>query len=323
MGSMRCGRCRRLFDLAVSSIAVVVAVRRLNCRAWAGGLPGSGLLWWFAVRWTIGRSRLRHRSKTERRECPGIGLRIARAARSSSILNGGVRAFRHAVPVTFAIGVFVVAMVLANTVFASIMSAGGWFCQNGGHVKPIAVGEREVISLETNVGCQSTHVYFEPGATYRVEAENLGDNVRTYDGQVAGLWSDWKAGWQTQLVIMLRRYPTVPWYRPIVRVGKVGGKEYILNRSATLFDVIHTKGLDGNGKPTSWEYKVPLIHEIKMDGKPRPKTAELFVFVNDAVIGLPGVWDIFYRQNTGHGKLIITKTADAPEKEEADELAKQ
>ena len=210
------------------------------------------------------------------------------------------------------------AMVLLNTFVASMMSVGGWFCQNGGYVKPI--GESEVIFFKTDVGCQSTNVYFEPGATYRVEAENWFDNVHTVSlpdgGEVAGLWSDWKAGWQTQLAIMFRRYPTVPWYRPIVRVGKVGTNEHVLDRSATLFDVIHTKGVDSNGKSASWEYKVPLIAEIKMDDNPRPDTYELFVFVNDAVIGFPGIWDIFYWQNTGHGKLIITKIADAPKKGE-------
>jgi uncharacterized protein (DUF2235 family) len=278
----------------------------------AVGLLVSSLICASAVTWIISGWRLRHQSEAERRECPGIALRIARAAQSAPILNG-VRAFSRAVPATFAIGVVVSTMMLLNAFFASIMSTGGWFCRTGGHVKP--VGEKEVISFETNVGCQSTNVYLEPGATYHVEAENLVDNVRTDDGQVAGLWSDWKAGWQTQLAIMLRRYPTVPWYRPIVRVGKVGTEEHVLGRSATLFDVFHTKGIDDNGKPASWEYKVPLIAEIRMDDNPRPNTThELFVFVNDAVIGFPGVWDIFYRQNTGHGKLIITKTADAPEK---------
>src|SRR5262245_45952097 len=109
---------------------------------------------------------------------PGIALRIARAARSSPILNS-VRAFRQAVPATFAIGVFVVAVVLLNALGASIMSAGGWFCQNAGYVSPIEVGESVEFRFKTGIGCESTRVYLEPGATYRVEAENLFANART------------------------------------------------------------------------------------------------------------------------------------------------
>jgi len=290
-----------LDDLIVGPTAVALLVSGLICAS--------------AVTWTIGGWRLRHQCETERRECPGIALRIARAARSSPILNS-VRAFRQAVPATFAIGVFVVAVVLLNALGASIMSAGGWFCQNAGYVSPIEVGESVEFRFKTGIGCESTRVYLEPGATYRVEAENLFANVRTVslsDGRKSGLWSDWKAGWRTQLAIMLRRYPTVPWYRPIVRVGKFGGKEYVLDRTDTLFDVIHTYGADGNGNPM-WEYKVPLTAVIRMEDNLQPDTYELFVFVNDAVIGFPGVWDIFYRRNTWVGTLTVTRIADAPEK---------
>ena len=37
------------------------------------------------------------------------------------------------------------------------------------------------------------------------------------------------------------------------------------------------------------------------------RKGELFVFVNDAVIGLPGLYDVFYRNNAGSGKLTVTR----------------
>jgi hypothetical protein len=34
----------------------------------------------------------------------------------------------------------------------------------------------------------------------------------------------------------------------------------------------------------------------------------LFIFVNDAVIGLPGLYDRFYRNNEGTARITVTRT---------------
>ena len=40
---------------------------------------------------------------------------------------------------------------------------------------------------------------------------------------------------------------------------------------------------------------------------PTTLDGELFIFVNDAVIGIPGLYDFFYRNNGGSGKLTLTR----------------
>ena len=37
------------------------------------------------------------------------------------------------------------------------------------------------------------------------------------------------------------------------------------------------------------------------------RDGELFIFVNDAVIGIPGLYDLFYRNNKGAAQLTVTR----------------
>jgi hypothetical protein len=40
---------------------------------------------------------------------------------------------------------------------------------------------------------------------------------------------------------------------------------------------------------------------------PATRDGELFLFVNDAVIGIPGLYDFFYRDNSGSTKVKIER----------------
>ena len=37
------------------------------------------------------------------------------------------------------------------------------------------------------------------------------------------------------------------------------------------------------------------------------RDGELFIFVNDAVIGIPGLYDAFYKNNGGAAELVVTR----------------
>ena len=83
------------------------------------------------------------------------------------------------------------------------------------------------------------------------------------------------------LGVPLRRELTRPWFRLVLRYGGTGGEEVFLDpdpEDGTIEDVI---------KPT--------------------RKGELFIFVNDAVIGIPGLYDFFYRNNQGAAKLMVTR----------------
>ena len=40
---------------------------------------------------------------------------------------------------------------------------------------------------------------------------------------------------------------------------------------------------------------------------PRTRTGELFLYVNDAVLTLPGLTDMFYKNNSGKAKVTVTR----------------
>ena len=83
------------------------------------------------------------------------------------------------------------------------------------------------------------------------------------------------------LGVPLRRELTRPWFRLVLRYGATGGEEVFLDPDPE------------NGKVES------VI-------KPT-RSGELFIFVNDAVLGIPHWYDVFYRNNRGTGRLTVKR----------------
>lgn len=79
----------------------------------------------------------------------------------------------------------------------------------------------------------------------------------------------------------LRRELAQDWFRIVLRYGRVGGEEVFLD-------------------PDPDDYK------IQATIKPTRK-GELFIFVNEAVIGIPGLYNLFYRNNFGRARLTVTR----------------
>ena len=75
------------------------------------------------------------------------------------------------------------------------------------------------------------------------------------------------------LLLPLRRELSHDWFRFVLRYGRNGGEEHILEPD-----------------PTD-----PLIED---NIRPKRK-GQLYIFINDAVIGLPRLYGVFYRNNTG------------------------
>jgi hypothetical protein len=96
-------------------------------------------------------------------------------------------------------------------------------------------------------------------------------------------------GWRTRiaavLTIPLRRSIWHTWLQPIARIGAIGDDEYPLQPE-------HRVGRD------SLRTKLTAIIRARSDG-------ELFLFVNDLVIGLPYLADMFYRDNLGTATVTV------------------
>jgi len=81
--------------------------------------------------------------------------------------------------------------------------------------------------------------------------------------------------------VPLRRELIRPWYRVVARIGVTGGEENFLD-------------------PDSGGARFAISEKFKAT-----RDGELFLFVNDATIGIPGWYDVFYKNNRGSTRVLL------------------
>ncbi len=151
----------------------------------------------------------------------------------------------------------------------------------------LARGKQATFDFRTSQFCAGTGIAVDGfGARYLVQVETT---QPFRDGGIpsplGGFYTtDAPHWWQRALLMLgvpLRRELTRPWFRLVLRYGAAGGEEVFLDpdpEDGTIEAVI---------RPT--------------------RSGELFIFVNDAVLGVPKLYDVFYRNNEGSAKLVVTR----------------
>jgi hypothetical protein len=135
--------------------------------------------------------------------------------------------------------------------------------------------------------CWASGLVLESGKHYRITL-TMTDNWKDGDKSttMSGFASD---TFIFRIGIQWRRWWTQNWFKPIAQIGAVGNDEYVLN---PLKD-------DCTAAPDD---KRMLVSEIV------PRTGgELFIYVNDAVVMIPGWIDYFYKLNNQGGASIEVK----------------
>lgn len=89
--------------------------------------------------------------------------------------------------------------------------------------------------------------------------------------------------WKGYATILLRRIMFRPWFRLIARIGETGVDEHFLDPVPVP-------------QTTPQTYRATFIAE---------RGGELFLYVNDAVIGLPRVNDYYFKRNHGTAKVTV------------------
>jgi len=171
----------------------------------------------------------------------------------------------------------------------------GLICQESGSTTGLARGtanpktdpESRTVEFNTSDICKPTGIFLEGnGARYHVEVKSTtpwtAAGLPVSDG---GFSANEPPIWYHRILlglgVPLRRELTQDWFRIVLRYGGVGGEEVFLDPDPDDFKI------QANIKPT--------------------RDGELFIFVNDAVIGIPGLYDFFYRHNGGGGTLTVTR----------------
>jgi len=140
--------------------------------------------------------------------------------------------------------------------------------------------------FQTSALCQSLQIKLERGRTYLVRLQTL-DSF--YDGAVrAGggfQVQDVPELWRKLLVLVatpMRRSLLNPWYTVVLRIGGRGAEETFLEPS------------QASGSATIIRERIRATRD-----------GEMFLYVNDVVIGLPSFYDVFYKAHRGTARVLV------------------
>jgi uncharacterized protein (DUF2235 family) len=192
--------------------------------------------------------------------------------------------WRDTIPTALA-GIVILLMLAGFTRgLYSIMNAAGLICSSAYNTGQAGIGGVGTFSC-TDL-CWSSGLAVQQGKRYRITIKMDEKNPWRDDTIATGLGGFGREKMTTAMNpgLAFRRYLREPWFKPIARIGCEGSDEY---------------PLDPVGGGTLGPEARELVAEIKAR-----RSGELFLFVNDAVLPIPGYFDYFYRNN--HGKTEVT-----------------
>jgi uncharacterized protein (DUF2235 family) len=211
-----------------------------------------------------------------------------------------IRAMKlYILPTAFALLFFYLGLVAVSRVSFTLADSFGLVCQKSPQLEsprgtvPKTVHPPESVLAKTfdpSSLCWSSGIQLDKDSRYQitmtVETESWRDGGIKTD---LGGFSVNTMTWPMYFGLPLRRSLPQPWFKPMARIGSTGSDEYPL-------DTVRRVGRN------------VLRRELVAELTART-TGELFLYVNDAVIGLPGLVDYFYigkaSRNFGTAKIQV------------------
>ena len=213
-------------------------------------------------------------------------------------------------PAFFALLIFVclayAALVVINRISFAAMDLTGQVCSPSKATQP--VGASGTATVDAAKLCNATGLAVAQGKSYRLTLvvtepfedhrqldESDPERAKEIDKEIdkgtdKGIETDPqgfgfdKMLWQQALALPVRRLVGSNWFATVLRVGNRGFGEIV--------PTFQRKWSSQGGASFVTTFRAR-------------KTGELFVYVNDAVLGIPGVADTFYRNNKGKAELTI------------------
>jgi hypothetical protein len=191
-------------------------------------------------------------------------------------------------PAFFAVMFIYLGACLASHLLYNVQDVAGFTCKESTTTKTLDDKDTSFASItfSTSDFCKPTGIMIEKGAKYLVQikpGEDWTDNgiAVPLGGFSAANPPTWYHRILLAMVVPLRRETTQDWFHVVLRYGRVGGEEDFIEPD-----------------PDDYNLESPI--------KPK-RSGEVFVFVNDAVVGIPGLYNLFYRGNKGTATLTITR----------------
>jgi uncharacterized protein (DUF2235 family) len=228
---------------------------------------------------------------------------------------------------------------IANHFSFKFLTAAGMVCDKALPKSTPGVKSRITLleQFPTDHLCWSTHLRLEAHVKYRItvaaDADDWLDSSRHTDPHGFG-----NNNWLYFLAAPLKRRWDENWFMPIAHVGRLGGNEYPLHpcyyklsRSDEEAKINKERKRQNETIPTKQgefagsERLTKEAAKLIMDGDPTPLSpriltsefvpdndGELFLFVNDAVIALPGMTSRFFANNLGTATITVEPAPSAP-----------
>jgi hypothetical protein len=195
---------------------------------------------------------------------------------------------KYIAPAIFAALFAYLGLAFMSHALFNIQDYAGWVCRDSGTAGGLDLGEKRTLAaFQPSNLCQDMKVSVEKDAKYLVTIK--GTNTFR-DGDIdasKGIYFFDPPGIFPKLLmaagIPLRRELTRPWFRIVARFGSQGGEETFLDPD-----------------PDSKDGSIAEVIQATRNG-------ELYLFVNDAVIGIPGLYGLFYKNNNGFADVTITR----------------
>jgi hypothetical protein len=259
---------------------------------------------------------------------PGLLLGVARFLRRSEVILCIYRWMaRAALPAFFLAACLVGVLACTYHMSATLLSNGGYFCDDSHRNLESADEADRSFNFDTKSLCQNTGIAVTEGRRYRITMTVPSDD----DWFDKAIWTDVR-GFPTDrihhyLSLPLKRWLTKNWFQPIARVGRKGNFEYALEPDQPLPDVplrncdapteLGTKVSDPASPATRQAVRYCggriLVPARKLVAEFTPRIGgELFMYVNDALLLWPQKADLFYRNNSGTARVVISPVL-APE----------
>jgi uncharacterized protein (DUF2235 family) len=201
-------------------------------------------------------------------------------------------------PTIFAALIFVclasaIVAVVNRTAFA-VLDLSGKVCTPSQNPSARLVVTTAKATFDTSNPCTATGLDVQRGKTYRITlvvtepwedghrfGESDPEKARGIETDPLGFGFD-KMRWKMAFGLPIRRLVGSNWFATIVRIGNKGFGETVL----------------------AFERKETTPVSYTATFTPR-RSGELFVYVNDSVVGIPGHVDMFYGNNKGKADLIL------------------
>jgi hypothetical protein len=214
------------------------------------------------------------------------------AVRTNFIYQGALKfGKRHFVPFVLAAFMVWYGATLMSHFFFNVADAMGAFCEGTPTAQLVAVDKgvvaQDAKDFDTSSVCAPTGLTVRSGFKYELMITMTtpweDDNRQVTPVGYRTSTIEPRERWRGYTAIFLRRILFRPWFRLIARVGETGVDEYFLD-------------------PVPVPSTNPQVYKARFTAQ---RGGEIFLYANDAVIGLPWFSGSYYKNNKGSAKVTV------------------